>query len=311
MATLFGSITAWRPGRTGWRRSRRAPPLPIASDGFRRSDPSMHLEGMPPARTVSSLCTFGQLAGERFRHWAAAIGEPWRAHRKLWELAYICESLDQRGMLAPGRRGLGFAVGAEKLPAFFAARGCSITASDLPADDDRNRAWALTGQWVGNLAALNATGLCPEREFHERVAFRPVDMNRIPPDLVGYDFTWSTCSFEHCGSIDLGLRFLEEQMRCLVPGGVAVHTTEFNLSSNAATVTEGDCVIFRLKDIETVIARLRRQGHTVEPLDLSVGTAELDRYVDGPPYSEDRHLRLNLFGYASTSIGLVIHKKAA
>jgi hypothetical protein len=70
-------------------------------------------------------------------------------------------------------------------------------------------------------------------------------------------------------------------------------------------------VIFRLKDIEAVIARLRRQGHVVEPLDLTVGTAELDRHVDASPYSQDRHLRLDLFGYASTSIGLVIHKKAA
>jgi hypothetical protein len=97
-------------------------------------------------------------------------------------------------------------------------------------------------------------------------------------------------------------------MRCLAPGGIAVHTTEFNLSSNDTTVMDGGCVIFRLKDIEWVVAALRDAGHDVEPLDLSTGTRELDRYIDASPYSHDSHLRLDLWGYASTSIGLIIRK---
>jgi len=306
---LLGSITAWRgPTAEGPRRLLPSSAARIAVAGFASSDPALHLGPTAADRTVSSLCTFDQLDSPRFRHWVEAIREPWRPHRKLWELAYICESLAQRGMLEPGRRGLGFAVGAEKLPALFAARGCLITATDLPAEDERNQAWARTGQWVGDLAALNAAGLCPEGVFRDRVTYRPVDMNAIPADLTGFDFTWSTCSFEHCGSIELGLRFLEEQMQCLVPGGVAVHTTEFNLSSNDATVMDGSCVIFRLRDIEWIAGALRDAGHEVEPLDLATGGRPLDRHVDPPPYSQDRHLRLDLFGYASTSIGLIIRK---
>ena len=147
-------------------------------------------------------------------------------------------------MLRPGRRGLGFAVGAEKLPALFAARGCEITATDLPADDERRNPWAQSGQWVGECDALNAAGLCDPAAFRRLVSFRPVDMNHVPADLTGYDFTWSTCSFEHCGSLQLGLDFLERQMECLVPGGMAVHTTEFNLSSNDATLADGPCECF-------------------------------------------------------------------
>ena len=311
-SVLLGSITAWATGSVVpvSRRSRSGGKIAprIAVDEFLKADRSMHVGHEIPKQTISSLCTFDQLDSPSFRHWAAVIKEPWRAHRKLWELAYICQTLEERGLLAPGRRGLGFAVGAEKLPAVFAARGCLITATDLPAEDERNQAWAQTGQWVGNLTALNADGLCPEQAFLDRVTYRPVDMNQIPADLTGFDFTWSTCSFEHCGGTDLGLRFLEEQMRCLVPGGIAVHTTEFNLSSNDQTVTDGNCVIFRLKDIEQVIEKLCSQGHEVEPLDLSPGRAELDRFIDLPPYTQDRHLRLSLFGYASTSIGLIIRK---
>jgi hypothetical protein len=262
------------------------------------------------------LCRFQTLDSATFRRWADELREPWRPHRKLWELAFICQALEERGMLRPGRRGLGFAVGAEKLPAAFAARGCEITATDLPDDDDRRTPWAETGQWVGATEALNQHGLCDPAAFRERVRYRPVDMNHIPADLTGYDFTWSTCSFEHCGSLELGLKFLERQMDCLVPGGVAVHTTEFNLSSNDDTVAEGSCVIYRLRDMEAVCGRLAAAGHHVEPLDVDPGSHQLDRFVDEPPYadwhnaptSQVKHLRLNLWGHASTSIALIIRK---
>jgi hypothetical protein len=306
---LRGSITAGNgSGVAPAPASSRSSTARIDVGRFKKIDPALHLEGPRPDRTVSSLCTFEQLDSPRFRHWAAAINEPWRAHRKLWELAYICETLEQRGMLQTGRRGLGFAVGAEKLPALFAARGCRITATDLPADVERNQAGARTGQAVGNLQALSHPELCPEQVFRDNVSSRPVDRNAIPEDLTGFDFTWSTGSFERCGSIELGLRFLEEQMRCLAPGGIAVHTTEFNLSSNDATVMDGSSVLFRLQDIERIVMVLRDAGHEVEPIDLSAGAGELDRHIDMPPSSQDRHLRLDLGGHASTSIGLIIRK---
>ena len=39
------------------------------------------------------------------------------------------------GLLAPGRRGIGFGVGTEPLPALFANRGVEVVASDLGLDD--------------------------------------------------------------------------------------------------------------------------------------------------------------------------------
>lgn len=307
---LLGSVTAWLK-RAVRPKKKKISQAKINVHNFARLDTSFYLPEGHAAECrpmPSCLCTFGQLDSPTFRQWANAIGERWRAHRKLWELAYICETLSERGMLSSGKRGLGFAVGLERLPSLFAARGCEIVATDLPADDDRNKAWANTGQWAPGLGALNQFGLCPNEQFHRNVTFRAVDMNDIPRDLQGFDFTWSTCSFEHCGSLELGLRFLENQMTCLVPGGVAVHTTEFNLSSNDETVSEGSYVIYRLRDIEEVFCRLRDKGFGVQPLLLSVGEHEIDRYVDGPPYSGDRHLRLDLQGFAATSIGLIISK---
>jgi SAM-dependent methyltransferase len=141
------------------------------------------------------------------------------------------------------------------------------------------------------------------------VDFRTIDMNRIPADVTGFDFAWSSCAFEHCGSIGLGKRFLREQMKCLKPGGVAVHTTEYNLSSIETTVEEGPTVLFRRQDIEGVIRDLQAEGHRIEPLQLDLGCMPQDLHVDLFPYSDDPHLKLELFDeYVSTSLGLIITK---
>ena len=265
----------------------------------------------PPARLVSSLCTAEMLESEAFRFWTAALKEKWSYHRKLWEYAYLCQALYERGMLGLDRRGLGFAVGRESLPALFASYGCAIVATDLAAEDPRASGWANSGEWARTLEELNRHGLCPPPLFRERVTFRPVDMNHIPSDLTEFDFTWSSCSFEHCGSLELGVAFLMRQMDCLRPGGVAVHTTEFNLSSNRGTVRRGRTVIYRRSDIEDVVRRFEALGHAVEPLDLTIGTHPLDWHVDERPYSHDRHLRKRQGRYATTSIGLIITKSGS
>jgi hypothetical protein len=218
------------------------------------------------------------------------------------------QALYERGCLTAGMRGLGFAVGQEALPSYLAAQGCTIAATDLAATDSRAESWAEGGEWSSTIGMLNRRGLCDPTLFKQRVTFRPVDMNDIPADLTGFDFTWSPCSFEHCGSIELGMQFVLRQMDCLTPGGVAVHTTEFNLTSNTSTVAHGRTVIFRRSDIEDLVRRLRALGHDVEPLDLTIGAHPLDRFVDQRPYTHDRHLRKRHGRYAATSIGLIVRK---
>lgn len=262
----------------------------------------------PPAHLVSSLCTAEQLDSPAFRYWLSEIGEVWRFHRKQWEFGYLMQALHERGCLADGKRGLGFAVGQEALPSYFAAQGCTIVATDLAATDSRAAGWAESGEWSSTVEVLNERGLCDPALFRERVTFRPVDMNHIPPELTGFDFTWSSCSFEHCGSIELGMQFVLRQMDCLSPGGCAVHTTEFNLTSNTSTVTKGRTVIFRRADIEELVRRLRALKHDVEPLDLTLGVHPLDWFVDQRPYTPDKHLRKRQGRYAATSIGLIIRK---
>ena len=307
---------------------RAGQPVPkIRLEAFAPTDPTLYAPPLSPAllrypgsvatregsteRLLSSLCRAEMLESEAFRYWIGRLKEDWHYHRKLWEWAYICQAMYERGMLDQGKRGVVFAVGRESLPALFASFGCSIVATDLAADDPRATGWATSGEWAKTLEELNRLGLCPDPLFRERVSFRPVDMNHIPADLRGFDFSWSSCSFEHCGSLELGVEFLIHQMECLRPGGVAVHTTEFNLTSNTNTVRTGRTVIYRRSDIEAIVRRLAALGHSTELLDLTVGTHPLDWHVDERPYSIDRHLRKRQGRYATTSIGLIITKSAA
>jgi hypothetical protein len=256
----------------------------------------------------SRLCTQDQFSTAEYRDWCGRIHEPPRLHRKQWEFCYIAQALFERGLLQVGRSGLGFGVGQEPLPALFASLGCSVVATDQDDAAARQAGWVDSGQHADGLANLNTRGLCSDEQFNRLVSFRTVDMNAIPPDLAGFDFVWSSCSLEHLGSIDLGNRFILRAMDCLRPGGVAVHTTEFNVASNFYTMSSGGTVLFRRTDVEAVVGRLTDAGYRIE-LDFDLGSGEADHYVDDPPYKSEPHLKLAIGNYVSTSIGLIIEKQ--
>jgi SAM-dependent methyltransferase len=124
--------------------------------------------------------------------------------------------------------------------------------------------------------------LCPPELFDEKVDFRVVDMNAIPEDLGQFDFVWSACAFEHLGSLQHGYDFIQNAARLLAPGGIGVHTTEMNCSSNGETLDRGSTVLFRRRDFERMAQALGGQGFQVE-LNFDLGNEPLDQYIDLPP----------------------------
>lgn len=260
------------------------------------------------ARPVSQMCTAAQFDEPDYARWLGLIHRPIHRHRKQWEYVYICRVLESMAMLQPGFCALGFGCGVEPLPAAFAAHGMHVTASDLAAEDVRASDWRDTNQHSLSLDALSDPAICPPEQFSDRVELAAIDMNAIPHDRRGYDLCWSSCSLEHLGSIAAGLDFIERSLDTLRPGGVAVHTTEFNLSSNRQTLSKGGTVLFRRRDIEKLARRLRRRGHAVAPITFDQGNQPEDMVVDMPPYSTDRHYKLALGQYVTTSFGLVVRK---
>jgi 2-polyprenyl-3-methyl-5-hydroxy-6-metoxy-1,4-benzoquinol methylase len=257
----------------------------------------------------SQACTQAQMEEPAYHYWCAAIGEVPRYHRKQWEFCYILQALARCGKLAPDMRGLGFGVGEEPLAALMAQRGVRVLATDLDHDAAAELGWVATDQHAASKAALNARALCPPEAFERRVDYRVVDMNHVPADLdAQFDFCWSACALEHLGSIEAGLAFIERSVACLVPGGVAVHTTEFNCSSDDDTLDHASTVLFRKRDLLALADRLRTRGHRIE-LTFDLGDQPLDSHVDVAPYSADRHLKLQIERWVTTSFGLIVHKQ--
>lgn len=266
-----------------------------------------------PARStladpVSQMCTASQFDEPAYARWLERLRQPRHRHRKQWEFVYILQALERYGMLQPGARGLGFGVGREPLPAVMAAMGVSVVATDLSADDAGAAVWHETGQHGAALDSLRHPEICDDATFAERVSFRPADMNAIPEDLVNFDFAWSSCAYEHLGSIAAGLRFVERSLDCLRPGGVAVHTTELNLTSNDDTIDHAGTVLFRRRDMERLALMLISRGHEVAQIRFDGGSSPLDTHVDVPPYGGDPHLKMALGRYATTSFGIIARK---
>lgn len=284
------------------------------------ASPSQHDPGSHPCRQAD-------FSSPWLRYWLQQLRIPIRHNRKLWEYAFICQSLHVHGMLAGGSAGIGFGCGEEPLPSLFAVRGCTVLATDAPVSEQIANAWAKTGQHAADRKSVFDSALIDEKSFQERVTWRAVDMNRIPDDLQGkHDFCWSTCALEHLGSIAQGLDFILASLRCLRPGGVAVHTTEFNFAPGEETIDNWMTVLFKGRHLRELADRARQAGATLQCLDLDVGNLPLDRFIDIPPYAHDlvnscseyrKHwerigisdqLKLGVDGFPVTCVGLCLIK---
>lgn len=275
------------------------------------------------ARHVGLACkpsTQLDMESDWVAHWLAELGVPLVFHRKLWELAYLLQALHEHGCLAPGARGLGFGVGEEPVPSYLAARGVAVTITDLDPAAAQASGWADTNQHAASHDQAYREHLVDRAAFDRLVGFRVADMNAIPADLSGYDFCWSICALEHLGSIERGLAFIENAMATVRPGGVAVHTTEFNIDPRGRTIDNWPTVLFKREHFLMLADRLRAAGHDVAPMDFDIGDKPMDRFIDLPPWSHDMpdewqawhgqgaHLKVAFDGFASTCFGLVIRK---
>jgi hypothetical protein len=264
-----------------------------------------------PARVGlgSTLCRQLHFSLDEFRYWMRAMAIRPALHRKYWEFFYIAQCLHEAGMLAPGKKGLAFAVGREPLPALFASFGCEILATDQDPEQAVLSGWANSNQYSQQIDDLFKEGVCDHETFFSLVRYRSVDMNFIPGDLrEGFDFCWSSCSLEHLGSLQHGIRFAENAMDTLRPGGMAIHTTEFNLSSNDETFESESTSYYRRRDMEEMAARLEGRGCRVLPFDWTLGTGFAETVIDQPPYRQSPHLRVRGQEFDCTSVGIVIRK---
>jgi methyltransferase family protein len=288
----------------------------------RRLAEAMPVYTVTAARVVGLTCkpaTQTDLESDWVAHWLKELKVARVYHRKLWEFAYALQAIYEHGHLHPGARGVGFGCGTEPLPSYLAANGVDVTVTDLAPGDSRASAWSSSDQHTGSLETAFHPHLVTREAFDRHVTLRFVDMNAIPSDLRDHDFCWSICALEHLGSIQAGLNFIKNSLATLRPGGLAVHTTEFNFLDDDKTVDNWPTVLFQRRHFTAMSEHLRARGFQVEDLDFDVGDKPMDKFIDLPPYLHDwneqnrrqwgdghNHIKLSIDGFAATCFGMII-----
>lgn len=272
----------------------------------------------------SKPSTQADIESDWVAYWAGQMKIPVVFHRKIWELAYVLQAIHEHGLIREGASGIGFGCGVEAIPSLLAASGVKILVTDLAPEAQEVAGWARTNQHTAALENAYHPELVGRDAFTRNVALRYVDMNAIPDDLRGYDFCWSICALEHLGSIARGLAFIENSLRTLRPGGIAIHTTEFNFLDDEHTIDNWGTVLFQKRHFQALHDRLTAEGHKVAPLDFDVGVRPMDRFIDVPPFAHDWpkfmagqweqgsvHIKLSVDGFAATCFGLIIQRGGA
>lgn len=231
-------------------------------------------------------------------------------HRKQWEYIFLLKILDT---LPNVHRALGFAVGEEPTVSYLASKNISVTATDLPPSADAASDWHDTNQLMLSASQMNQRHIARDEQMSKFVSQEYIDMNKVEDSKAWkksgtWDLVWSICSVEHTGSIRKALDFMDKSLSLLGTGGTLVHTTEFNIASLDDTVTTGGTVLFRKKDVDAFYTCAKAKGYEMSQPCFDVSTGAIDREYDTPPYSHDRHLRLEIDKFISTCVGMVVRK---
>jgi 2-polyprenyl-3-methyl-5-hydroxy-6-metoxy-1,4-benzoquinol methylase len=269
----------------------------------------------------SKICTQSDLESPWCRYWLSDLKLPYVFHSKYWEYSFVLQALFENNLLMEDSKGLGLACGQEILPSFLASKGCQITASDKPDD---TMLWSDTGQYTSDINALYKPIYLNKYDFFNKVSFEYIDMNCLPTDLYNkFNFCWSICALEHLGSIKSGLDFIINSVKLLQPGGVAIHTTEFNFLDIPHYLDTNTNVIFSKNHLVALYDKLISLGYIVSELDFDAGTNFFDMYIDMPPFPyhflqklntkypftfNSPHLKINCDGYPSSCFGIIIKK---
>lgn len=270
---------------------------------------------MPTLGMHSKACTQNDMESPWVSYWCDRLKRPIDYHRKTWENAYIMQMIYEHFQGDISRKtGIGFGCGEEPLPSVFISDGAEITVTDAPVEI--SGAWTSTGQHAASIDAAFHPRLVDEALFRKSAKHAFVDMNNIPNDLAAkFDFTWSVCAYEHLGSIERGIHFIDRTCDLLAPGGISVHTTEFNYD-DGPTIDKGMTVLFQKAHFIEMGRRAAARGFTVAPLEFSVGEGVFDGYIDNPPFPWDAkgapsiaHLKVGIGGFRSTCFGIAISRK--
>ncbi len=187
---------------------------------------------------VSQLCTARQMAEPVLGAILDQLGGlPGRSAIDRWEHAFLARVLDRYDVARSGARGLGIGGLGGPLAPWLVQHGCALlltTSGELPADPD----------------------LPPHVEVQHLDPF-------AIEGLAGFDFAWATRGGGVGGSDRQELlRFVEDSLRALKPGGLMVLVVPVDVAPRAIGEDTGGPLI-RRADIDRIVLLLLSRGHQV------------------------------------------------
>lgn len=203
------------------------------------------------ADPVSQAFTPEQLREKAFARWMDILTVTEQSSGPyLWQEAYILQTLKRYGLLEPGARALGLAVRQSLLPAVLANRGLDVTATD-PLSPDIDEATAAQA-YLAEMASL--VGGIPKGG----IAYCAADPQELPGHLVNFDLMWSVGLLSRLGGIAAVIDAVENGLRCLRPGGIAVNSFEICYEGSSGELTPAQ--------IERLALVLISKGHQIARL---------------------------------------------
>lgn len=248
------------------------------------------------------------LCSQDFYFWVDAIKERPKFHRKQWEYFLALQTIwASSGGNLHGKKAILFGVGLDPIAAVLASLGMDVKATDFRGGANA-AAWKSTGQLSEDMSDLNARGICSREDFLDRCSYEEVDMSAIPNKFrSSFDYSLSFCSLGHIGGYREGLDFVEQSGKVLRPGGIAVHTTEIDLSEHLPVLESPNLSLYRSADLKKTLQTLTEQGYQVPDHSFKAGPGLADSHLDKEPYSST-HLRFELLGHETTAFGFVFSK---
>lgn len=150
-----------------------------------------------------------------------------RLHRKQWEFAIIFRALKEAGVLNENSEGIAFGAGQEVLIYSIMEQVKKLTATDL---------YQSNAEWHGTKTDNPKQYILERAPFavqEHKLEAHYMDMRKINYPDNTFDFSYSSCAFEHISDNDEGfIEHLQEVNRTLKEGGVYAMTTEFVYADN-------------------------------------------------------------------------------
>lgn len=253
---------------------------------------------------VSQLCTATQFSETAFAEIASAMAIGTRLHRGIWEPVWVASVLASHGCIAPGKCALGLGAQRERVAALLASRAMAVRVIRLieTAEPNLSLQHALLQLFYPEIIRID--------DFDVLVGMQDGDsLDPVRGLVADYDCVWSVGVSRRLGSVAAAGDFIRRSLDALRPGGIAAHTLDINLSSEA----EGDLVegqlAFHRADLDALVLRLVRDGYEVLPINLYPGHDAADAMIDAPPFGLP-HLKV-LSGLQTVgSFGLAIRRPA-